>query len=292
MRRRTLLIVIGVAAALAVGVVAGRQLTKMGSTDSFDGPTDPASESYTLEDLYQRLATGVLGAKSAFQDPPGGPTSGTMHTLDEIMALVPDLKDSFSGSDGTRAISIPAGLYRGGKTVTGVDSDLVAENIMAGVTIFGVTGSNQTCVKCTGTPSAGGRWCDNGDGTITDMTNGLVWLKDAGWGGAYPWRGLDSAGAGARFADAFWRTRERGVAWRLPTELELAHLYLDPEGISRSNPVHFDNIQDGIYWTSTSDDSAQNTTAWGVDFSLATPASDRYVKDTAYYVWPVHGSQP
>ena len=38
-------------------------------------------------------------------------------------------------------------------------------------------------VKCEGTLSVGGRWCDQGDGTVKDMTTGLVWLKNAGWGG-------------------------------------------------------------------------------------------------------------
>ena len=37
---------------------------------------------------------------------------------------------------------------------------------------------------CEGTVSAGGRWCDQGDGTVKDMTTGLVWLKKADWGGA------------------------------------------------------------------------------------------------------------
>ncbi|MFC2077865.1 DUF1566 domain-containing protein [Candidatus Bipolaricaulota bacterium] len=292
MRNRKLLVVVTIGLALTVGLVAGRQLAKMGNTDSSGGPGDAASQSYTLEDLYDRLATGVLGTKSTFEEPTDGPLTGTMHTLDQIMALVPDLKDSFSGSEGTRVIPIPAGLYRGGKTVTGVDSDLVAENIMAGVTIFGVTGSNTTCVECTGMLSAGGRWCDNGDGTVTDMTNGLVWLEDASWGEEYPWRGLDSSGATPRYQDAFWRASQRGVAWRLPTELEMAHLYLDPEGISRSDPISFDNIQDGIYWTATSDDIAESVTAWGVDFSPGQPASDRYSKDQAHHVWPVHAGQP
>ena len=38
-------------------------------------------------------------------------------------------------------------------------------------------------VRCEGTLSTGGRWCDQGDGTVKDMTNGLVWLKKADWGG-------------------------------------------------------------------------------------------------------------
>jgi len=90
-------------------------------------------------------------------------------------------------------------------------------------------------IRCEGTLSAEGRWCDNGDGTVKDMTTGLVWHKDAGWGGLKPWRdpsvytptgleddahtlaGILSAGvSGAGLSDG----SVVGV-WRLPTKSEL-----------------------------------------------------------------------
>ncbi|MBF0497971.1 MAG: hypothetical protein HQK58_15575 [Deltaproteobacteria bacterium] len=43
--------------------------------------------------------------------------------------------------------------------------------------------SHPSCLTCKGTLSPQGRWCDNNNGTVTDMSNGLIWLKDAGWGG-------------------------------------------------------------------------------------------------------------
>ncbi|MBF0524939.1 MAG: hypothetical protein HQK56_07565 [Deltaproteobacteria bacterium] len=46
--------------------------------------------------------------------------------------------------------------------------------------------SHPACVACNGTLSPQGRWCDNGNGTVTDMSTGLIWLKDASWGGKYP----------------------------------------------------------------------------------------------------------
>jgi len=39
-----------------------------------------------------------------------------------------------------------------------------------------------TFPTCEGDLSALGRWCDQLDGTVKDMTNGLVWLKKADWG--------------------------------------------------------------------------------------------------------------
>jgi uncharacterized protein YjbI with pentapeptide repeats len=46
-----------------------------------------------------------------------------------------------SGADGSRTFPLPDGFYSGGRAATANDSDLVAGNIRAGTTIFGVTGS-------------------------------------------------------------------------------------------------------------------------------------------------------
>jgi hypothetical protein len=64
MRIRKLLVVVGLVAVLAVGLLAGRQLEKMGNPDSTG---DPAStSSYTLEDIYNRLDTGAPGTHSRY----------------------------------------------------------------------------------------------------------------------------------------------------------------------------------------------------------------------------------
>ncbi|MBF0476196.1 MAG: hypothetical protein HQK59_10245, partial [Deltaproteobacteria bacterium] len=46
--------------------------------------------------------------------------------------------------------------------------------------------THPSCITCKGSLSHQGRWCNNHDGTVTDMTTGLVWLFDARWGGMYP----------------------------------------------------------------------------------------------------------
>ena len=56
-------------------------------------------------------------------------------------AIEAPLQDSFSGAEGVKAVAIPAGRYPAGKTCTAVDADLIAENIKAGVTIFGTSGT-------------------------------------------------------------------------------------------------------------------------------------------------------
>jgi len=97
MNAKKALLVVGFLAVLAVGLLAGRQLAMMGSTDS-PGTSPGTTTSYTLDDIYSRLATGTMPAPSTFSEPPGGPTSGTMHTLDEIMALIPQYEDNGDGT--------------------------------------------------------------------------------------------------------------------------------------------------------------------------------------------------
>jgi len=83
---------------VVIGVVVGILLTSAaivlaGSLDPSSGPKDAASQMYTLEQIYDRLDTGAVSAKmTTFTEPVAGPGTGTMHTLDEIMAKVPAAK--------------------------------------------------------------------------------------------------------------------------------------------------------------------------------------------------------
>ncbi|MFC2077866.1 DUF1566 domain-containing protein [Candidatus Bipolaricaulota bacterium] len=290
---RKLLIVVAIVAALAIGLLAGHQLAKMGSTDSSGTPG--TTSSFSLDDIYDRLATGAPGAQGTFTEPTTGTGTGTMHTIDEIMALIPDRKWSFTGAEGERTLIIPDGIYSGTSTATIVDSDLSEENIRIGYfTIFGVWGENEACVTCAGTPSPQGRWCDNGNGTITDMTTGLTWLQDASWGGQYPWRN-DTTDWPDMYTDARGRPGELsppdGTAanyWRLPTHSELQDLYLSPEGVRVSSPYFFTGLQPAIYWTSSSTSGV--AWAYGADFGQPVqPVILDYNKAELHYVWPVRG---
>ena len=142
---------------------------------TLDSPGTPgATNSYTLADIYNRLDTGAAGLQSTFTEPTSGPTSGTMHTLDEIMGKAPTVDDAngataadtlvgktyfglTSGAWGlgtgtmadngavnlmpnTVTQTIVAGYHNGAGTMIG-DTDLISANILNGVTIFGVTGT-------------------------------------------------------------------------------------------------------------------------------------------------------
>ena len=165
MRNRYILIAV-VLVALAFGV--GRLSAAVGTLDSPDVPGN--TESYTLEDIYNRLNDGTAGAKSAFTEPGAGPGTGTMHDLNDIMdeAPVADNTDGavpaevltgkkywslrtdgsggsswgletgtavagndVDGPDGDKTFNIPDGFYSG-KTATANDSDLLAAISSAG----------------------------------------------------------------------------------------------------------------------------------------------------------------
>ena len=287
--RRSLIVVVAVAL-ISAGFLVGRTVEKKGTPDSSSAPG--VTSSYTLEDIYNRLDTGAPGSSSLFTEPIAGPGTATMHTLDDIMALIPDLGSNVAGGDGEIWFGIPDGIYRT-KKATAQDSDLKAEDIRDGVQIFDVTGTNLTCVQCTGTLD-GTRWCDNEDnGTVTDMTTGLVWLKKADWGGQKPWEdctnhddahtraGLLYAGAtGAGLSDG-----SDGGDWRLPTADELYGLTEGAEGVSSTTPRAFTGVKSTWYWSSSTSvpmDKAHMVDLHNGDFGSIS-------KLNSFYVWPVRG---
>ena len=419
MRIRKLLVVVGLVAVLAVGLLAGRALEKMGNPDSTG---DPAStSSYTLEDIYNRLASGADGTQAAFAEPTVGPGTGTMFTLDQIMGEAPVRKDAtgattadvvankdfwgltggqwglrtgtmpvgsnVSGPNGSKTFSIPNGYYSGktatandtalvagniaqGANIFGVDGsaiaptgdatagdvldgktfsndsgahtgtmpdnegdnastaqgrssevnyftaprgyydgddrvsatdaevralapDITAENVKSGMDIFGVTGELHGGCTCTATET---RWCDNGDGTVTDLTTCLVWLKDASWGGEKPWgdctEPIDDAHTRAgllKAADYTWLDDGSVYGdWRLPTLEELKALTTGTEPVSSGDMRKFSGVQSTYYWSSTTRaDLKSNVMIVRMDDGSLFSATKSY--GHTCYVWPVRG---
>jgi hypothetical protein len=145
------------------------------------------------------------------------------------------------------------------------------------------------------------RYCDNGDGTVSDSRTGLVWLKDAGC----PTLGPSGEGRGtfaeANASAAALRSGQCGLSdgskpgdWRLPSSQEWLAM-LSPEfknpAIGNADSSRkwkpgdaFMNIRSDGYWSSTPD--AGNTDfAWGAGLFGGVVASAR--KSIEGYIWPV-----
>jgi hypothetical protein len=176
----------------------------------------------------------------------------------ELIGTMPEVgAESFTPAASPQAISL--GYHNGLGEVAG-DVDLVPGNVRAGVEIFGVAGDPNVVDTASGDAGAAEiasgrrawvdgvevigtavpavpvlRFMDNGDGTVTDNRNGLVWLKDASCAEIPR---TDSDGR-AGFADAVLGVADladglcgltdgstRG-GWRLPRDYELWSL-VDP----------------------------------------------------------------
>lgn len=226
-----------------------------GELDSSSAPD--ATESYKLEDIYNRLNDGTGGSKSTFTEPPASPgTAGTGRTLNDIMGKAPEQDDT----DG----AVKAEVAKD-KTFWGLTSGEWGPQ----------TGTyEEPAPTCSGTLSGGGRWCDMGDGTVKDMTTGLYWLKNANctdtlasiaggtmkWNKAVIWSSLIKSG------DCGLSDSSSNGDWHLPTKSELHRLANGSEAVRSSAMQAFTGVKSDRYWTSTSY-SGSTTYAWGVAMS-------------------------
>lgn len=251
------------------------------SPGTLEPPGPPGSTySYTLEDIYQRLDIGEAGSPSAFTEASSGPTLGTGHTLNEIMAKAPQT-DAANGATQADVLA--------GKTFWGLTSGE-----------WGVaTGTRHGGCTCAGTLN-GTRWCDNGDGTVTDLTTCLTWLKKADWGGAAPlWAttvtGMNAHDRCAQLWDGSPWEGSAGLSdgsvqgdWRLPTKTELEWLANGPECVRDITPRSFTGVPMSSYWSSMFAPEYPSN-AWIV--ALYSGAGRWSYKTNSWWVWPVRGGQ-
>lgn len=242
---------------LILGFGVGR-LTA-GSPDAPGGPTDPAAQMHTLEQIYQRISNGGTFAPkmTTFTEPSTAPGTGTMHTLEDVYNR---LATSAHVPRTTRNLC-PCGSE-------GDDSELRR----------GVLWPDP-------------RFVDNGNGTVTDELTGLIWLKNSNCFGAVDWatalvsaNGLSSNACGLSDGSV-------PKDWRLPNLRELLSL-IDYDAHSPAIPsgTPFTNLQPSVrYWSSNV--VINNTpNAWDIDFDIGT-VNRNQPKTDLYYVWPVRGGQ-
>jgi hypothetical protein len=299
-------VVIGVLLSSAVVVLAG-------SLDPPSGPTDAASQMYTLEQVYQRLDTGAEDAKmTSFTEPASGPGTGTMHTLDDVMGIAP----AVDNTDGALPAEVLAGktfwsLRTNSAWGLQTGTAFPAPVPRTGVTqCYTITLASETPCPAAGYPGQDGdhqtgaawpdpRFTDNGDGTVTDNLTGLIWLKTANctaffsgdtrgqnqrdWG--------DALTAANKLAAGYCGLSDGSVAgdWRLPNVRELVSLSDFSQFFPTLPSGHpFTGVQD-YCWSSTT--SAQYTShAWYVRLSQACIVYYS-PKTAALSLWPVRGGQ-
>jgi hypothetical protein len=283
-----------------------------GSSDSQTGLTDACNPLLTINNL---LNDGTAGSKCTgtfvawSRDPNAGTGDNNNNTAGKTPVINVNSATSVQILQGTffwglqqntapagdnvtgssLSMTIPDGCYSGSKTATASDSNVTAENIKKDVEIFGVTGTYEAGPTCSGTLT-GTRWCDNNNGTVTDMTTGLIWLKNADWGGNNQWNDNAHVRAGilkAGTADADLSDGSVEGDWRLPTKSELVGITTGDEAVSRSNMGAFSGAA-RTYWSSST--SVNDTTdAWCVSLSKGGVGS--VSKAYTLYVWPVRDGQ-
>ena len=284
---------IGVIIGVVIGVLlSGGALVLAGNLNPPGGPTASAAQMYTLQQIYDRLTTGATGVKmTTFTEPASGPGTGTMHTLDDIMAAAPAV-DNASGA-------APADV-RAGKTFWGLTGGawglrtgtLTNAAYPAPVPKTGQTttfGTRDDGALQMGVAWPSPRFTDNSNGTVTDNLTGLIWLKNANCFGGQSWTNALATANGLASGSCGLTDGSAAGAWRLPNVHELQSLVdygrVDP-ALPSGHP--FTNAQSYSYWSSTT--YAGNTSsAWDVYLGSG------YVVDSGKAgtnsVWPVRGGQ-
>ena len=181
------------------------------------------------------------------------------------------------------------------------DPNLLPENIKSGVSIFGVYGELHGGCTCKGTLN-GTRWCDNGDGTVIDLSTCLVWLKNANCHGHnYFLSAMDYAAVDTHSGWCSLKDGSRKLEWRLPTSFELDSLANGTEAVRSDNMRAFVNVQPGYYWSGSlhfkfSGGFVPNGVTDAVDMStgdrdelIVSKYPDGFAVDVRCYIWPVRG---
>ena len=159
---------------------------------------------------------------------------------------------------------------------------------------------------------SGNRFVDCGNGTVTDTSTGLVWLKSANCFGETSWSSAKSSVAGLAHGQCGLTDNSSAGDWSLPSLLCSSGSACGLEGATgefsgifapgcsapyikntagtgcwtESNP--FSGVQSNIYWSATSHPtipSSKWTAHLGGDYVQGSYSGN------SYHAWPVRGGQ-
>ena len=121
----------------------------------------------------------------------------------------------------------------------------------------------------------------NNDGTVTDPTTGLTWMRCSM---GQTWDGSTCSGTANTYT--FWQAKALTVTfagqsdWRMPNLSELGTIVVRYHSPAIDTTA-FPNTPGSIFWTSSSL-SSSSSYAWGIDFSY-TGSSDFNYSQYSYY---------
>lgn len=283
-------------------------LTTSGS-HNLSTTTSPVGTMHTLSEIYAAIprifASDFLSSSTYL----GVTGSIVIHSGDTTAS-------SSSVSSNKLIFVPPKGYYDGTATVSATDPNLDPVNVKSGVNILGIVGTdpgsggggspppankrplatNQTLcydasgavIACAGTFQDGDllkgtarSYTDNGDGTVSDNSTGLMWMQctqgrsgagcAAGSATTMSWDVATSSCTGMTFAGH--------SDWRLPNISELLTIADYSTSTPAINSVYFPNSSSTPYWTSSPELRQRFT--WVVTFDWG---ESNYEVDSSLYV--------
>ncbi len=170
-------------------------------------------------------------------------------------------------------------LAPGSYTITPSKTDYRFDPVFADITIAnsGITEVNFTLSL---------RFVDNGDGTATDRSTNLIWLKNADcYGGELNWANAMSSAAGLNSGECGLSDGSVEGDWHLATLEELQGLGTNPPNIWTLPGLPFENVQPSAYWSSTEFNIfSAYSVGLGLDY---VSASSRNKNASDRKAWPV-----
>ncbi|MDP8248266.1 MAG: DUF1566 domain-containing protein [Candidatus Tritonobacter lacicola] len=273
------------------------------------GPPSAGSGMYTLQDIYDYLTAGEApDLPGFFKEPTNGPGTGTMKSLKEIYddikalfvqcnATVADVatgkkffctqSGSWGVQDGAASGGTNYGLPKTGQQTSSGTGDDPDYSDPAGPDIGYPRGTG----SWTAYNADGGRFTDNGNGTVTDNATGLMWEQKT------PSNNTD----GYSFVDALdYCENQIGTDgtyaghddWRLPNLMELMSLFVFKNPGQYFDYTAFPNTpgypDTTDYWSSTNrlNDSSSR---FSVEYSGGVPAISSSGNNSPLYVRAVRG---
>ncbi len=280
MKLRSSWIVVSVLALVAMGLAFGAVSIKTDGDMEADGQF--VSNELNLPPLQVSSSALVTGLNAEFL---GGLDSnsfaGAVHFHDDQYFTEAELSTSFGGSvvHWDNVTSVPADLADGDDVFTPTDPPCF-DNL--------------------------NRYVNCGNGTVTDIVTGLIWLHNTNCFGSQDWASANDSAAQLQDGQCGLTDGSKPGDWRLFTREDWEATQLRPVGLGCSNPVLTDTEGTGcfstdtsppfsglqnLYWLSTTVET-DVASAYFVNLSDGSvPNALRNSLSPSRFVWPVRGRQ-